>query len=117
MDRATILDDCLARLKAGASLADCLSLYPGQAAELAPLLAAAVQLQDLSGHALSDAQRLRAKVTLRETLASRPAPRMLATHGWACSGESKAGQPQELWHWCCLQSCRSARWQPANPAI
>ena len=49
MDRPTILDDCLARLKAGASIADCLSLYPGQAAQLAPMLAAAVQLPASNG--------------------------------------------------------------------
>ncbi len=89
MDRATILDDCLARLKAGASLADCLALYPEQAVELAPMLAAAVQLQGLSGHVLSDAQRLRAKVILREALAKR-SMRHAATSwrglfGWANS--------------------------------
>ena len=89
MDRVTILDDCLARLKAGASIADCLSQYPGQAAELAPILAAAVQLQDLSGHALSDAQRLRAKVMLRETLASRLMPRA-ATSWLGLFGRAKS---------------------------
>jgi hypothetical protein len=91
MDRATILDDCLERLKAGASPADCLSLYPGQAAELAPMLAAAVQLQDFSGHALSDAQHLRAKVALREAFAARSTPHAPASwlgpfarvKGWA----------------------------------
>jgi len=94
MDRTTILDDCLARLKAGASLADCLSLYPEQAVELAPMLAAAVQLQGLSAHALSDAQRLRAKVILRETLASRSMPHAATSwlglfgraKGWAVAG-------------------------------
>ena len=40
-----ILEDCLARIQAGASLADCLRIYPDQAAELSPLLETFLALQ------------------------------------------------------------------------
>ena len=36
------LDDCLQRMMGGASLSDCLSRYPGRAAELKPMLEVAV---------------------------------------------------------------------------
>ena len=75
MDLTTILDDGLERLARGESRAEVLARYPDAASELAPALDAAVALQALAGQRLTDAQRLRAKVTLRETLAARrPAP-------------------------------------------
>ncbi len=43
MNLATILDDCLQRLQAGETIAGCLARYPDQAADLAPMLAAAAQ--------------------------------------------------------------------------
>ncbi len=75
MNPAEILDDCLQRLQAGEALASCLARYPDQAAGLQPMLAAAVRVQDLAGYRLSNGQRLRAKVMLREALARRAAPR------------------------------------------
>jgi hypothetical protein len=91
MEMTTILDDCLARLQAGASIADCLAQHPEAATELAPMLAAASQLSRLAVPTLSDAQRLRGKVALREAHSARPAPRTLASwlggarplRGWA----------------------------------
>jgi hypothetical protein len=75
MNPAEILDDCLQRLQAGEALASCLARYPDQATGLRPMLAAAVRVQGLAGVRLSNGQRLRARVTLRETLAQRTAPR------------------------------------------
>ncbi len=83
MNIAIILDDCLTRLKRGESVADCLTRYPGQAAELAPMLVAAIQLRDLSVYQLSGAQRLRGKVALREALAAQARPRPWSSWlGW-----------------------------------
>jgi len=78
---AAILDDCLQRLQAGATVDDCLTHHAAQAAELAPMLAAAVQLQALATYHLSDAQKLRARVALRETLATQSQP-----HTWLPRG-------------------------------
>ncbi len=78
---AAILDDCLQQLQAGATVDDCLTHHAAQAAELAPMLAAAVQLQALATYRLSDAQKLRARVTLRDTLAAQPQP-----HTWLPQG-------------------------------
>ncbi|MDQ1300495.1 MAG: hypothetical protein QG637_413, partial [Chloroflexota bacterium] len=75
MNIAMALDDCLTRLTRGESVADCLTRYPSQAAELAPMLTAAVQLRTLSIYQLSGAQRLRGKVALRTALAARAQPR------------------------------------------
>lgn len=75
MNIALILDDCLARLARGEAVADCLTRYPGQAAELAPMLVAAIQLRDLSAYQLSGAQRLRGKMALRRALAAQAQPR------------------------------------------
>ncbi|MEA3336176.1 MAG: hypothetical protein U9R25_09730 [Chloroflexota bacterium] len=75
MDLATILDDCLHQLKTGETLADCLARYPGHAAELAPMLDAAMQVRVLGQQRLSDGQRLRGKVMLREALANQSARR------------------------------------------
>jgi hypothetical protein len=49
MDLATILDDCVHRMRGGESVEDCLADYPEQAAELAPMLRAASALQWLAG--------------------------------------------------------------------
>jgi hypothetical protein len=70
MNLTTILDDCLQRLAAGESVAQCLARYPEAALELAPMLAAAEQVRAFSAVRLSEGQRLRAKVTLREDLAA-----------------------------------------------
>ena len=69
MNLTTILDDCLERLAAGESVAQCLARYPEAAPELAPLLAAAEQMRAFATVRLSQGQRLRAKVALREELA------------------------------------------------
>jgi hypothetical protein len=70
MNLTTILDDCLQRLAAGESVAQCLARYPEAAPELAPMLAAAEQVRAFSAVRLSQGQRLRAKVALREELAT-----------------------------------------------
>jgi hypothetical protein len=75
MNPADILDDCLQRLQFGEPVETCLARYPDQAAELRSLLAAAGQVRSLAGYHLTPGQRLRAKVTLRETLAARSAAR------------------------------------------
>jgi|GEM_PF-833410 len=75
MNIATILDDCLARLTMGESVADCLARYPSQADELAPMLGAANQLRGLTVYQLSGAQRLRGKMALRQALAAQARPR------------------------------------------
>lgn len=80
MDLPTILDDCLQRLQNGESIGECLARYPEQAANLAPMLTAATQLQTLAGFSLNEAQRLQGKVALRETLA-KPAGTSLWS-GW-----------------------------------
>ncbi|MCX6031421.1 MAG: hypothetical protein NT169_19250 [Chloroflexi bacterium] len=81
MNPADILDDCLQRLQFGETVESCLTHYPDQAADLRPLLAAAVQVRGLAGYHLSNGQRLRAKVTLRETLAARSARRSWLSWG------------------------------------
>jgi hypothetical protein len=83
MNIAMILDDCLARLARGEAVADCLTRYPGQAAELAPMLVATIQLRDLSAYQLSGAQRLRGKMVLRRALAAQAQPRpWISWLGW-----------------------------------
>lgn len=69
MNVTTILDECLERIAQGESAAECLERYGDAAKELAPMLEAAEQLRVLSAARLSPAQRLRAKVALREELA------------------------------------------------
>ncbi len=81
MNPADILDDCLQRLQFGETVESCLAHYPDQAADLRPMLAAAVQVRGLAGYRLSNGQRLRAKVTLRETLATRSARRSWLSWG------------------------------------
>jgi hypothetical protein len=90
MDLAVILDDCLTRLREGETEAAALSHYGGAAAELAPMLAVAGQLQTLSAHHLSPAQRERAKATLRRSLAARPTPAFPAFGPWLRSPRSLA---------------------------
>ncbi len=70
MNLTTILDDCLQRIAAGESVAQCLARYPEAAPELAPMLAAAEQLRAFSTARLTEGQRQRAKVALREELAA-----------------------------------------------
>jgi hypothetical protein len=72
MDLTSILDDCLRRLQAGETVESCLALYPDRAADLRPMLAVVLPVKGLTAYHLSHPQRLRAKVTLRETLATRP---------------------------------------------
>ena len=52
-----ILADCIERLQAGETAVDCLARYGAEAAELAPLLNAAMRLQRVNTHRLTDAQR------------------------------------------------------------
>jgi hypothetical protein len=75
MNLTTILDDCLQRLAAGESVAQCLARYPDAAPELAPMLAAAEQVRAFSAARLSQGQLLKAKVALREELAAQGARR------------------------------------------
>lgn len=70
MNLEAILDDCLMRLQQGESVAACLERYAPQAAELAPMLAAAGQLRTLSARQLTVAQRQAGKRALRQALAA-----------------------------------------------
>lgn len=47
-DFELVLEDCLARQRAGANLEDCLALYPAQAEVLSPLLLAASRVRTIS---------------------------------------------------------------------
>ncbi len=78
MNVAEILDECLARLRRGETVGDCLARYPDQAAELAPMLEAAAQLRGLAAHRLSPAQRLAGQMVLRAALARRTSRRSAA---------------------------------------
>ncbi len=71
MDLTHILDDCLRRLASGQGRAEILARYPEQADRLAPMLDAAARLTTLSAARLSDPQKLRAKVALRQAVAER----------------------------------------------
>lgn len=82
MNLSSILDDCLSRLAAGESVADCLASHPQYAGELAPMLRAATQLHVLSEARLTNGQQLRAKVQLREVLAARRAAPRRAALAW-----------------------------------
>lgn len=79
MNLETILDDCLLRLQQGEAIGACLERYPQQAAELKPMLVAAIQLRTLSACQLSAGQRLKGRQALRRAWAAhrariRPAP-------------------------------------------
>ena len=71
-DSAAILDLCIDRMRRGESMDTCLRDYPEQAAELAPMLMAARQLNVLASQRLTDAQRMQGKARIRRTLASPP---------------------------------------------
>ena len=78
MDLATILDDCVRRMRGGESVEDCLADYPDKAAELAPMLRAACALQWLAGERMPEAHRqhtrsaLRRVVTASQAMPKRP---------------------------------------------
>jgi hypothetical protein len=82
MNLSRMMDDCLARMAAGESIGACLARYPQRAAELTPLLVTAAQLHGLSDARLSQGQRLRAKVALREALAERNQPPASPVRRW-----------------------------------
>ncbi len=82
MNLSRMVDDCLARMAAGESIEACLARYPQRAAELAPLLVTATQLHSLAAVRLSQGQRLRAKVALREALAERNQPQTPLARRW-----------------------------------
>ncbi len=68
--QGAVLADCIERLQAGETEADCLARYGAEAAALAPLLSAAVRLQRVNARRLTDAQRGQAKATLRAAMLS-----------------------------------------------
>lgn len=72
VDTPTLLDECLARRRAGEEVADLLARYGDQVAQLAPMLAAADRLQGLSTQRLTEAQRAATRATLRRMLVSQP---------------------------------------------
>ncbi|MCX7668981.1 MAG: hypothetical protein N2439_02775 [Anaerolineae bacterium] len=61
------------RLQQGASVGDCVNLYPQYAAELEPMLMAAAQMRTLATQQLAAAQRLAGKRALRQALAAQRA--------------------------------------------
>ncbi len=63
--RGAILADCIERLQAGETVADCLTHCGDEAAAVAPLLTVAARLQQVGAHRLTDGQRGQAKATLR----------------------------------------------------
>ncbi len=73
MTLSAILDECLHRLQAGETVAACLALYPDQASELAPLLAAAARLRPLAGQSLSAGQHAQGRAAVREAAHGRAA--------------------------------------------
>jgi hypothetical protein len=88
LDLALILDDCVQWLRAGEDVTGCLARYPDHAAELTPMVAAAVQLRGLAEVHLSFDAQMRAKATLRRTLAARRAPAAQSRRwpGWLIGG-------------------------------
>jgi len=74
------LGNCLDQLAAGEAIAACLAQHPEQAAELAPLLAMAVELGSLRGYGLSEAARRRAHARLLRAEVDRNSRDV--THGW-----------------------------------
>ncbi len=82
MNLSRMVDDCLARMADGESIEACLARYPQKAAELAPLLLTAAELHGLADVRLSQGQRLRAKVALREALTERNRPQMPVVGRW-----------------------------------
>jgi hypothetical protein len=72
LDLDSILDDCLARLAQGETLSTCLARYPGQAAELEPLLQAATRLQTGTLPAPSARFRAQARTQLYAHMQAHP---------------------------------------------
>jgi hypothetical protein len=69
MNESNLLDKCLERIAGGLPVADCLPDDAELAYRLSAMLDAAAQVRRLSDFSLSEPQRLRAKVTLRNALA------------------------------------------------
>ena len=67
----SILGRCLGQIAAGETVSACLAGYPEHAAELAPLLAMARELETLGGHTLSEAARQRTRTKLRQAETTR----------------------------------------------
>jgi hypothetical protein len=65
------LSRCLERITAGETASACLARYPSHAAELAPLLAMAHELETLGNYNFSDAARERTRARLRQAEAAR----------------------------------------------
>ena len=63
--QGAILADCIERLQAGETMADCVARYGAEAAAMTPLLSAAVRLQRVNVYRLTADQRGQAKATLR----------------------------------------------------
>jgi hypothetical protein len=82
MDLVEMLDRCLESRREGASLADCLALFPEQAGQLAPLLAVAGQFDVLRGAAIPAAVRARAKAQFRRAAAAQAATASTSRNGW-----------------------------------
>ena len=99
----TILDDCLALREAGASIDDCLALYPEHAAELAPLLRAVARLQATTTTAprpefLADSparlvRRIQAGKTTPPAIAVPPTAMDGATQPYPSPGSNGHGRP------------------------
>jgi hypothetical protein len=66
--RNAILADCVERLRAGETEADCLARYGDEAAAIAPLLRAAARLHRVSAYTLSPDQHNQAKAVLRAAM-------------------------------------------------
>jgi len=68
---ASALEECLDRVAAGESAAECVAALGSQAAAVEPLISAAARLQRVRAERLSDAQRQKAHATLAATMAER----------------------------------------------
>ena len=79
---ASALEECLDRVVAGESAAECLAALGSQAAVVEPLVAAATRLQHVRAERLSDAQRQRAHATLAAAMAA-AGFRVPLTQTWA----------------------------------
>ncbi len=93
--KASALEECLDRVVAGESVAECLAALGSQAAAVEPLVSAATRLQRVRAERLSDAQRQKAHVTLgaamrernRRAAGARPARAIFSwPWGWQPSG-------------------------------
>jgi len=68
---ASALEECLDRVVAGESAAECLAALGSEAAAVGPLVSAAARLQHVRVERLSDAQRQKAHVTLAAAMRER----------------------------------------------